>query len=131
MLSLLHLHHSYQIVTGLISTSTADLPATINSRLQVNKNSPAFDPSKAIINNSSTWSEGKKESEMRASDVEKNHLASAPTEVSFNAALLSNSNSQSTLRLYAIRPLYVMSAQFSWLTTSEENINISDQRIYC
>lgn len=49
MFSLLHLHQSYWVVTGLILVPTEDLPAAINSLLQVNKKSPAFDPSKAAI----------------------------------------------------------------------------------
>lgn len=57
MLSLLHMHHSYWVVTGLTSLPTTDLPAAINLLLEVNSKSPALDPSKTacIINNSSRW----------------------------------------------------------------------------
>lgn len=73
MFFLLHLHHNYWVVRGLISIPTADLPAAIISWLQIIKKPPAFDPSNPschIINRSNTWSEGKKENKMRASDVE-------------------------------------------------------------
>lgn len=73
MFSLLHLHHRNWVVTSLISVPTEDLTAAINSILQVNKKSPAFDPSKAATSLTAAvrgQGEKKKESKMRASDVE-------------------------------------------------------------